>query len=138
MTEQTAGPHCVRDDALCGRWQGAQDRGSRLWPVKMMAVPPRVLVASRAAEFYADILVGAMSLVVKSVACTAWDDELVGNLAAGAPSLTKQKKRARVEMVEFLEKERCKRKAVVLAGERAAKRQAVTGRPVSTQQHSGM
>ena len=97
-----------------------------------------MLVASRAAEFYADVLVGALCLVVKSVACTAWDDELVGNLAAGAPSLTKQKKRARVEMVEFLEKERCKRKASTLAGERAAKRQAVTGRPVSTQQPSGM
>jgi hypothetical protein len=111
--------------------------GSRLWPAKMMAVPPRVLVASRAAEFYADVLVGALCLVVKSVACTAWDDELVGNLAAGAPALTKQKKRARVEMVEFLEKERCKRKASTLAGERAAKRQAVIGRPVSTQQTSG-
>ena len=45
--------------------------GSRLWPVKMTAVPPRVLVASRDKDFYAEVLVQAMCLMVKPAASTA-------------------------------------------------------------------
>ena len=61
-----------------------------------------------------------MCLMAKAVASTAWDDELMADLAVGAPRLSKQKKRARLDM-EFLERQRGKRKAVVRTVERAAK-----------------
>ena len=106
--------------------------------MKVIAVPPRVLVASRDSDFYAEVLVQAMCLMAKAVASTAWDDELMADLAFGAPKLTKQKKRARLDMVEFLDRQKTKRKAVGRAADRAAKRQAVTGRPTSLHQPTGM
>jgi hypothetical protein len=76
--------------------------------------------------------------MVKPVASTAWDDELLGDLTAGAPVLSRQKKRARLDMVEFLEGQRGKRKAAVQVAERARKRQVVAGQPLSMQQAIGM
>ena len=52
--------------------------------------------------------------------------------------MSRQKKQARLNMLEFLEGQRGKRKAAVQVAARARKRQVVAGQPLFMQQAIGM
>jgi hypothetical protein len=76
--------------------------GTRLWPDKLKAVCARVLVVSKDKEFYEDVLVRALALMVKAGSCSPWDQHLVASLQLGLGNLSAAKQKAKLAVPEYL------------------------------------